>query len=195
MALLGLGMCRRAVRLVGVFLPEEPPHRRLPHVQQPTRLAQGHLARKNPFLDHGPESGKFGSPDYHSQFLAEQNWRFIKVPWHLSPVFLKLNRRVEAFAYVLLLALIVHRMIQHRVRALLETSSPKKMLLPGGIWRSTPTTEQLLDMLARVAMRFSVDQHGMHHHTFSRLRPEIRRSSNSCTLIRRSSRSPTRRDL
>ena len=97
------------------------------------------------------------------------------MPWHLSPVFLKLNRRVEAFAYVLLLALIVHRMIQHRVRALLETSSPKKMLLPGGIWRSTPTTEQLLAMLARVEVHLAVDEHGMRRRAFSRLRPEIRR--------------------
>ena len=113
--------------------------------------------------------------DYHSQFLAEQNWRFIKVPWHLSPVFLKLPRRVEAFAYVLLFALIVYRLIQHRARASLEASQQKKMLLPGGIWRSTPTTEQLLAMLARVEVRLSVDQHGLHHREFSRLRPEIRR--------------------
>ncbi len=113
--------------------------------------------------------------DYHSQFLAEQNWRFIKVPWHLSPVFLKLPRRVESFAYVLLFALIVYRMIQHRARASLETSSQKKMLLPGGIWRSTPTTEQLLAMLARVEVRLSVDNRGTHRREFSRLRPEIRR--------------------
>ena len=97
--------------------------------------------------------------DYHSQFLAEQNWRFIKVPWHLSPVFLKLPRRVEAFAYVLLFALIIYRLIQHRARASLQTSSEKKMLLPGGIWRSTPTTDQLLAMLARVEVRLSVE-HG-----------------------------------
>ncbi len=113
--------------------------------------------------------------DYHSQFLAEQNWRFLKVPWHLSPVFLKLPRRVEAFAYVLFFALIIYRLIQHRARASLETSLQKKMLLPGGIWRSTPTTDQLLDMLRRVEVRLSVDDRGVHHRTFSRLRPEIRR--------------------
>ena len=113
--------------------------------------------------------------DYHSQFLAEQNWRFIKVPWHLSPVFLKLPRRVEAFAYVLFFALIIYRLIQHRARASLETSSQKKMLLPGGIWRATPTTDQLLDMLRRVEVRLAVDDHGLRYRTFSRLRPEIRR--------------------
>jgi len=140
--------------------------------QEKERLSTFVLITNVPLKDRSAEDVL---RDYHSQFLAEQNWRFIKVPWHLSPVFLKLNRRVEAFAYVLLFALIIHRMIQHRARASLETSSPKKMLLPGGIWRSTPTTEQLLDMLARVEVRFSVDQHGMHHRTFSRLRPEIRR--------------------
>ncbi len=113
--------------------------------------------------------------DYHSQFLAEQNWRFIKVPWHLSPVFLKLPRRVEAFAYVLLFALIIYRMIQHRARASLVTAQQQKMLLPGGIWRSTPTSDQLLDMLQRVEVRFSVDDNGLRHRTFSRLKPEIRR--------------------
>lgn len=113
--------------------------------------------------------------EYHSQFLAEQNWRFIKVPWHLSPVFLKLPRRVEAFAYVLLFALIIYRMIQHRARASLAQAPQKKMLLPGGIWRSTPTSDQLLDMLRRVEVRFSVDENGLHHRTFSRLKPEIRR--------------------
>jgi len=86
-----------------------------------------------------------------------------------------LPRRIEAFAYVLLFALIVYRMIQHRARASLAVSTPKKMLLPGGIWRSTPTTGQLLAMLAHVEVRFSVDQHGVHHRSFSRLRPEIRR--------------------
>ena len=113
--------------------------------------------------------------DYHGQFLAEQNWRFIKVPWHLSPVFLKLPRRVEAFAYVLLFALIIYRMIQHRARTSLAASTPKKMLLPGGIWRSTPTTEQLLAMLARVEVHLAVDEHGMRRRAFSRLCPEIRR--------------------
>ncbi len=113
--------------------------------------------------------------DYHSQFLAEQNWRFLKVPWHLSPVFLKLPRRVEAFAYVLFFALIIYRLIQHRARASLETSLQKKMLLPGGIWRATPTTDQLLDMLRRVEVRLSVDDRGVHRRSFSRLRPEIRR--------------------
>ena len=113
--------------------------------------------------------------DYHGQFLVEQNWRFIKVPWHLSPVFLKLPRRVEAFAYVLLFALIIYRLIQNRARTSLTNSSPKKMLLPGKIWRDTPTTDQLLAMLQRVEVHLSVDSKGLRHRSFSRLRPEIRR--------------------
>ncbi len=49
------------------------------------------------------------------------------------------------------------------------------MLLPGGVWRGTPTTDQLLDLLRRVEVRLSVDDHGVRHREFSRLRPEIRR--------------------
>lgn len=114
--------------------------------------------------------------DYHGQFLAEQNWRFLKVPWHLAPVFLKLPRRVESFAYVLLFALIIYRLIQHRARAALATDPvQKQMLLPGKIWRDTPTSQQLLDMLQTVQVIVSRGAFGRTQRTLGRMRPEVRR--------------------
>ena len=87
--------------------------------------------------------------EYKEQQSVEQGFRFVKEPRHLAPVFLKRPDRIEAFAYVLAIALLVYTLIQKKLRdAIRQTKQP--LLVP---WRGemhAPTAQIALDMMERI---------------------------------------------
>lgn len=67
----------------------------------------------------------------------------------ISPVFLKLPERVEAFAWVVLMAYLVHAIMQYRVRSVLQAEQDT-LITPGGLPAASPTAQSILAMLDTV---------------------------------------------
>ena len=87
--------------------------------------------------------------EYKSQTKVEQGFRLIKHPIVADGIFLKSTRRVEAFAYVTIIALIVASYLQYKVRSNLQKQGPNAQLYFEQGSRSTdrPTSVALLDEL------------------------------------------------
>ncbi|EQD53164.1 transposase (IS4 family protein), partial [mine drainage metagenome] len=87
--------------------------------------------------------------EYKEQQSVEQGFRFVKEPRHIAPVFLKRPDRIEAFAYLQAIALLVYTLIQKKLRdSIKQTKRP--LLVP---WRGemhAPTAQIALDMMERI---------------------------------------------
>lgn len=87
--------------------------------------------------------------EYKEQMSVEQGFRFIKEPRHIAPVFLKRPDRIEAFAYVQAIALLVYTLIQKKIRDALATAKRPLQVSWRGEMR-TPTAQIVLDMMERI---------------------------------------------
>lgn len=58
--------------------------------------------------------------EYKEQHAVEKQFRFLKQPVLLGPIFLKNKNRVEAMSFVFQLALLVAAYLEYRVRKSLE---------------------------------------------------------------------------
>ena len=86
---------------------------------------------------------------YKEQVSVEQGFRFIKEPRHIAPVFLHRPDRIEAFAYVQALALLIYTLIQKKIRDALATA-PRPLLVS---WRGelrTPTANVVLAVMESI---------------------------------------------
>ncbi|MCL6597106.1 MAG: IS1634 family transposase, partial [Firmicutes bacterium] len=84
---------------------------------------------------------------YRGQQGVENEFRWLKAPMHVSPIFLKRTERVTAFGYVALIAYLVYALIQHAVRAAME---PGEKLEVEGRKTDRPTGTAVLDMLRHI---------------------------------------------
>ena len=75
--------------------------------------------------------------EYKEQIGVETSFKFLKDPTYLDAIYLKKESRIEALAYVLLLALLLHRILQRRVRKALEAEG-SHMVVAGGVKTTAP---------------------------------------------------------
>ena len=79
---------------------------------------------------------------------VEMGFRTLKdIP--VAPVFLKKNSRIEALAWVALIAYLLYAVLQYVVREELRKRG-EKLLIPGKRWSENPTGRMLLDMLRKI---------------------------------------------
>lgn len=84
--------------------------------------------------------------EYKSQIGVEQQFAFIKDPRVVGPVFLKSPERVNALAYVFLMALLVYSIIQRRARLALRDETEPMELAARGLSTFTPTGRRVLEL-------------------------------------------------
>jgi transposase len=86
---------------------------------------------------------------YRGQYTVEASMRWMKAPFHISPIFLKKRHRVEAFGYVVLIAYLVYALIQRAVR---EALPEGEELQVEGRKTDSPTGEAIIDMLRHISV-------------------------------------------
>ena len=86
---------------------------------------------------------------YKSQNNVETSFKFLKDPLFVGPIFLKKPERVEALAYVLLMALLIFNLLERRVREAMK-SETEPLIIPGKVKTFTPTAKKILESLERV---------------------------------------------
>jgi len=84
--------------------------------------------------------------EYKEQNAIERQFRFLKQPLLLGPIYLKNKNRVEAMSFVFQLALLVVAYLEYRVRKSLEQEG-LPLILPGKRKSTNPTAKSLLEML------------------------------------------------
>jgi len=92
---------------------------------------------------------------YKAQSNVETSFKFLKDPLFVGPVFLKKPDRVQALAYVLLMALLIFNLLERRVREAMK-SETEPLIIPGKVKTFTPTGKKILESLERV-MTVSTD--------------------------------------
>jgi len=105
---------------------------------------------------------------YRGQQGVENEFRWLKAPMHVSPIFLKRAERVTAFGYVVLIAYLVYALIQHVVRAAMEDG--EKLEVEG---RKTdrPTGTAVLDMLRHIRVVHLHLKNGMQRRILQTIKP------------------------
>lgn len=83
--------------------------------------------------------------EYKEQNAVERQFRFLKQPVLLGPIFLKNKNRVEAMSFVFQVALLVAAYLEYRVRKSLEQEG-SSLILPGKRKSTNPTARALLEM-------------------------------------------------
>ncbi len=87
--------------------------------------------------------------EYKEQSSVEINFKILKDPYFVDEIYLKDPKRVQAFGYILLLALMVYTLIEYQVReALLKEEQP--LIIPGGIKSHKPTARAILELLENI---------------------------------------------
>lgn len=86
---------------------------------------------------------------YKSQNNVETSFKFLKDPLFVGPIFLKKPERVEALAYVLLMAMLIFNLLERRVREAMK-SETEPLLIPGKVKTFTPTAKKILESMERV---------------------------------------------
>jgi transposase len=89
--------------------------------------------------------------EYRDQGVVEHRFAFIKDPKFVDGLYLHTPRRLEALAYVIVMACLVFSVFERRVRLALAAAK-QKILLPGKKWSERPTGKMLLDLVGRVAV-------------------------------------------
>ena len=87
--------------------------------------------------------------EYKNQSSVENNFKILKDPYFVDEIYLKDPKRVEAFGYILLLALMVYTLIEYQVREAL-TKEKEPVIIPGGIKSHKPTARAILELLENI---------------------------------------------
>jgi transposase len=95
--------------------------------------------------------------EYRDQGSVEQRFAFLKDPCFVDGIFLKTPRRIEALAYVIVIACLLYSIFERRVRAKLQARNGR-ILLPGKRWSDNPTGKMLLALVEHlVVCRLAAD--------------------------------------
>lgn len=87
--------------------------------------------------------------EYKEQNSVEEQFRFLKSPFLLGPVFVKKNDRLRALGFVLELALLMAAYLRYRVKKALEKEG-RPLVTPQKQKLDHPTVRVILDMLAEI---------------------------------------------
>ena len=91
--------------------------------------------------------------EYKSQTSVERHFHFVKDPWFVDGWFLKKAERLEALGYVILLACLLYRLVERRVRRSgLSIPSPSRRML------THPTGHEIVRHLE--SLQIVTDPHG-----------------------------------
>lgn len=86
---------------------------------------------------------------YKAQSRVETSFKFLKDPLFVGPVFLKKPSRVQALAYVLLMALLMFGLLERRVREAMKHET-EPLLIPGKLKTFKPTGKKILESLESI---------------------------------------------
>lgn len=86
---------------------------------------------------------------YKDQYEVEARFRFLKSPYHVGPLFLQKPSRVKAFAYVMLMSLLLYSSFEYLLRKQMA-SETEPLILPGKRKSLRPTGVSVLEMLDEV---------------------------------------------
>jgi transposase len=85
--------------------------------------------------------------EYKEQTSVEVRFRFLKDPYFVDQLYLKDKGRLEAFAYLLLTALLIYTLLERRVRqALAQEEQP--LVGPGKVKHKQPTARVIFELLS-----------------------------------------------
>lgn len=93
---------------------------------------------------------------YKAQSKVETSFKFLKDPLFVGPVFLKKPERVEALAYVLLMALLMFGLLERRVREAMKLET-EPLIIPGKVKTFSPTGKKILESLESVMVMTTTD--------------------------------------
>ncbi len=111
---------------------------------------------------------------YKEQHEVEGRFRFLKSPYFVGPVYLHTPRRVEAFAYVMLLALLLYSAFEHVIRTKMKHEQ-EPLILPGDRKSWKPTGSSVMDLFEAV-LTSAVEIGGqVHRGISSRPNPQLAR--------------------
>lgn len=105
---------------------------------------------------------------YRGQQGVENEFRWLKAPMYVSPVFLKKTERATAFGYVALIAYLVYALIQHAVRAAMDAG---EQLQVEGRRTDRPTGTAVLDMLRHIRVVHLHLKNGMRRRILQTVKP------------------------
>jgi len=95
--------------------------------------------------------------EYKKQSSVETSFKFIKDPSFIGPIFLERDDRIEAMAYLILIAYLVYAILQRRVRNSCEEHD-KPITTAGGVKTSTPTAKTILTTVEFAMVKFIDDE-------------------------------------
>jgi transposase len=84
---------------------------------------------------------------YKEQQTVENRFRFLKSPYFVGRVFLEKPQRVEAFAYVMMLSVMIYSLFEYLIRKRMEQEKEPLDLLGGSRTSFRPTGESVLEIL------------------------------------------------
>ncbi len=87
--------------------------------------------------------------EYKAQNNVETSFKFLKDPLFVGPIYLKKPGRVEALAYVLLIALLMFGILECRVREAMKNET-EPLIIPGKVKTFSPTGKKILETLETV---------------------------------------------
>ena len=84
--------------------------------------------------------------EYKRQIRVERQFRFLKNPVYLGPIYLQSKRRINALGYVFILALLVASYLEYRVRKSLQEQN-KYLVWPRGHKNYRPSLQTIFEVL------------------------------------------------
>ncbi len=94
--------------------------------------------------------------EYKAQNNVETSFKFLKDPLFVGPIYLKKPSRVEALAYVLLIALLMFGILERRVREAMKHET-EPLIIPGKVKTFKPTGKKILETLETVLVMTTDD--------------------------------------
>jgi len=94
--------------------------------------------------------------EYKAQSSVETSFKFLKDPLFVGPIYLKKPVRVEALAYVLLMALLMFGILERRVREALKHET-EPLIVQGKVKTFKPTVKRILELLETVLVMTTDD--------------------------------------
>ena len=94
--------------------------------------------------------------EYKGQASVETSFKFLKDPMFVGPIYLKKPQRVEALAYVLLIALLIFGILERRVREAMKFES-EPLIVQGRVKTFRPTGRRILELMEIVLVMTTDD--------------------------------------
>ena len=94
--------------------------------------------------------------EYKAQSSVETSFKFLKDPLFVGPIYLKKPSRVEALAYVFLIALLIFGVLERRVRAAMKNET-EPLIIPGNVETFKPTGKKILETVETVLVMTTTD--------------------------------------